>query len=263
MSIAFMALAWKSEFSSGAKMVLLSLCDNANDQGECYPSIASICGRCSMSERTVQGHINTLEKSGCLTRVERQGRSTVYTIDPRRICTPQNLHPAESAPTPAESAPTHAESAPTVPAESAPRIIIEPSRNRQRTISARSAEVQSVVFSVDDVDKTVWQDFLALRKTKKAPLTKTAVDGIRREAEKAGMTFEAALSECCARGWVGFKADWVAKQSHGPLETFAERDERNAKEKWQRMTGQQHPDLANGLPQHLNIIEADTVRIAA
>ena len=87
MSIALMTLAWQSDIASGPKMVLLSLCDNANEAGECYPSIAAMCRRCSMSERTVQGHINTLEKHGCLSRQERQGRSTVYTINPRRICT--------------------------------------------------------------------------------------------------------------------------------------------------------------------------------
>lgn len=70
------------------------------------------------------------------------------------------------------------------------------------------------------------------------------------------------------RGIESFINRWLAKEQNRSgrndrSETFAERDERQAKEKWQRMTGQQHPDLANGLPQHLNIIEADTVRIAA
>ena len=88
-----MTLAWQSEIASGPKMVLLSLCDNANENGECYPSIALIAKRCSMSERSVQGHLNALEKQGCLTRKSRQSSSTLYTIDPRRICTPQNLHP--------------------------------------------------------------------------------------------------------------------------------------------------------------------------
>jgi len=37
MSVALMAQAWKSKYGSTAKLVLLALCDNANDQGECYP----------------------------------------------------------------------------------------------------------------------------------------------------------------------------------------------------------------------------------
>ena len=40
-------------------------------------------------------------------------------------------------------------------------------------------------------------------------MTARAVEGIAKEAMKAGMTLEAALRECCARGWAGFKAEWV------------------------------------------------------
>jgi hypothetical protein len=61
----------------------------------------------------------------------------------------------------------------------------------------------------DGIDPLVVNDFKALRKAKKAPITETAVRGIRREAEKAGWSFEDALKACCERGWTGFKAEWV------------------------------------------------------
>lgn len=64
----------------------------------------------------------------------------------------------------------------------------------------------------DGVSLSVWQDFLKLRKTKKAPVTDTAIEGIRREALKAGIGLSDALATCCQRGWTGFKADWVAQQ---------------------------------------------------
>lgn len=66
----------------------------------------------------------------------------------------------------------------------------------------------------NDVDESVWQDFLALRKVKKAPLSATGLAGIEREAKKAGMTLEDALRECCSRGWVGFKSDWVEPKTY-------------------------------------------------
>lgn len=53
-------------------------------------------------------------------------------------------------------------------------------------------------------------DFTKLRQSKKAPITQTAVDGIRREAAKAGLSLQDALTMCCERGWTGFKAEWVA-----------------------------------------------------
>jgi hypothetical protein len=102
MSITLMTLAWKSDFQSGRKMVLLALCDNASDEGVCYPGIPTIARKCSMGERTVQGHIADLEKLGIVRREFRTGRSTLYQIDGSKICTPQILHhpPADFAPPP-------------------------------------------------------------------------------------------------------------------------------------------------------------------
>jgi hypothetical protein len=60
------------------------------------------------------------------------------------------------------------------------------------------------------VSESVWSDFCQHRKAKAAKLTQTALDGIQREADKAGWSLEDALRECCTRGWTGFKADWVS-----------------------------------------------------
>lgn len=54
-------------------------------------------------------------------------------------------------------------------------------------------------------------DWIAHRKAKKATPTRTAIDGIALEAEKAGIALTEALSMCCQRGWVGFKEEWIAK----------------------------------------------------
>ena len=62
---------------------------------------------------------------------------------------------------------------------------------------------------LDGIDPKVAKDFRELRSRKKAPITETAIAGIRREAQRAGMTLEQALRTCCERGWTGFKADWV------------------------------------------------------
>jgi uncharacterized protein YdaU (DUF1376 family) len=77
--------------------------------------------------------------------------------------------------------------------------------NQQPNIKQRSASS----LRPDDVSESVWDDFLAIRKAKKSPLTETALKGIRREAGAANLTLEKALQICCARGWQGFKADWV------------------------------------------------------
>ena len=211
MSISLMTEAWKSDMPSGRKFVLLSLCDNANDQGECFPSISMIAQRCSMGVRTVQSHIHDLEKMGILSRIERAGRSTIYRIDPRRFCTPtpadsaprKNCTPQISHPTPADSAPPPPQISHPTPADFAPITIKEPS------IEPKGNPKSSVLACPSDVPRQVWDDFLSIRKAKKSPLTSTALEGIRAEAVKAGMTLEGALSMCCMRGWVGFKSSWL------------------------------------------------------
>jgi hypothetical protein len=61
----------------------------------------------------------------------------------------------------------------------------------------------------EGLDPKVWQDFLAIRKAKRSPLTQTALEGIRREALKAGVSLEAGLRTCCERGWQSLKAEWI------------------------------------------------------
>ena len=67
----------------------------------------------------------------------------------------------------------------------------------------------SVDSLLASISPQVVADFKAIRRTKKAALTVTAIEGIQREAAKAGVTLEAALAMCCERGWQGFKAEWV------------------------------------------------------
>ncbi len=62
----------------------------------------------------------------------------------------------------------------------------------------------------DDVESSVWHDYLKIRKAKKSPITETALNGLRREAKKADISLSDALKVCCERGWVGFKADWYS-----------------------------------------------------
>lgn len=56
---------------------------------------------------------------------------------------------------------------------------------------------------------TLWSDFLVLRRAKKLPVTDTALQGIKRESEKAGISLNDAITICCERGWGSFKAEWL------------------------------------------------------
>lgn len=69
------------------------------------------------------------------------------------------------------------------------------------------------------------KDFLAVRKAKMAgPLTKTAMAGIAREAEKASVSLIDAVTACCEFGWQGFNAQWYADRTTAkPAATTANR----------------------------------------
>lgn len=60
-----------------------------------------------------------------------------------------------------------------------------------------------------DVDQQVWVDWVQLRKTKRATVTQTVIDGARKEAEKAGMSLSEFLAVWCRRGSQGLEASWL------------------------------------------------------
>ena len=118
----------------------------------------------------------------------------------------QHINPRESEstlPDPAEkqAVPTRK---PRVP-DASPRV-----PDAQVGREGKGKESNTAIAPPDGVSQTIWRDFQKLRKAKKAPITDTALEGIRKEAEKAGYSLEAALETCCKRGWTGFDADWVA-----------------------------------------------------
>ena len=85
--------------------------------------------------------------------------------------------------------------------------------NQEPDITPLNPPRGKYVVAVAGVDDDVWNDFQALRKAKKAPLTETALKAIEREAAKAGWTLNDAIAESVARGWQSFKADWVKEKS--------------------------------------------------
>ena len=91
--------------------------------------------------------------------------------------------------------------------------------NKQEPITnnqvIKKTKQKKVVEKPEEVTEQVWEDFCALRKEKKAPLTKTALDLIKAEAEKAGIGLNEALSMSCSRGWQSFKAEWAQGNRNG------------------------------------------------
>lgn len=143
MSTTIMSICWPLQGMTPAqKAVLISLSDNANDEGVCWPSIKTIAKRTCLSERGVQLAIRWLVEAELLKKHERYGRSTVFTITPALYTPRTECTPALSAPPPPHSVhPT--------PALCSPRTVkepsIEPSTNTGRETRPSGCPVQKIV----------------------------------------------------------------------------------------------------------------------
>jgi uncharacterized protein YdaU (DUF1376 family) len=61
----------------------------------------------------------------------------------------------------------------------------------------------------DGVPAQVWDDWLALRREKRATVTQTVLDSAAAEARKAGVTIAEFLRIWCLRGSQGLQAEWI------------------------------------------------------
>jgi uncharacterized protein YdaU (DUF1376 family) len=116
----------------------------------------------------------------------------------------------------------------------------KPITNNQEPI--KDITRQKAISCPQGVPEDVWKDFCQHRKSVRASITQTALDGIDREARKAGWSLEAALRECVLRGWRGFKADWVKDKQSDKVLSFAEKDELAKRKRWEEMTGRKWPE---------------------
>ena len=108
---------------------------------------------------------------------------------------PQAVPPSDGLPTPQEPAPTAGK----------PPKAAKPGKS--------AVELQMLLDA--GVPSQAAQDWLKVRKEKRLPLTATALDRTRREADKAGMTLAQAVQLAAGNSWAGFEASWVLKQGGG------------------------------------------------
>jgi hypothetical protein len=219
MSIEVMTLVWKNFNRGGSeKLAMLALADWCNDQGgNLYPSISSIAKKINVSESQARRIIHGFISEGLLSVVANHdggdpGKSRHYKLNVEILRTPGMYATPGADATPCMDAryPLHGCALPLAPMRVTPSAhdtltTINHHINTREPSLSKKNDIRS--FMSDVTDQTFF-DFKELRKAKKSPITQRAIEGIRREAQKAGITLENALIECCERGWVGFKAEW-------------------------------------------------------
>lgn len=241
MSIQAMTWAYGQQMKSSVKFVLVTLCNYADVEGRLWPSVADLVERTCLDRKTVIAAVGALEAAGFLVDTgERKGRTRqvkVYRIEMKdtgsggievsrkgkgseggRV----PVFPVKDAAFGGEGDRFSGERVPETGQGSVSESLSERSGNRQYACDAFFGEAASRprgqgfvplgYLTGKGVDAEVAGDWLAMRKAKKAQPTKTAIDGIAGEAEKAGMSLEEALRVCCANGWQGFRAEWVRRR---------------------------------------------------
>ena len=203
MSTIIMSHCWPMVGMSPAqKAVLISLADQANDDGYCWPSVGTIAKRTCLSERAVQGAIKWLKSAGLLSSDERRGTSSVYRITPAAYAPPQEMRPADAAPRGAGNAPPPPQELHPTPADAAPK----PSMNRQlNRKEPKDTRADATGFVLPDwIPADAWAAFMETRKEKKAKSTPYALGLI----VKSLKTFQAAGHDPVEILNASIKAGW-------------------------------------------------------
>lgn len=110
-----------------------------------------------------------------------------------------------------------------------------PRHHTPEEIQGRARERATPPPRPPDVSAQTWADWLSLRRSKKAPVTATVLDGARSEASKAGLDLDAFLRVWCTRGSQGLQAEWLkpAERGHAasePSEPAWRREQRERNE---------------------------------
>ena len=191
------------------KLVLLKLADQANDNGECWPSYKTIAKAAECSRRSAVTHIDWLEKHGFLWIEERRiegnrNLTNVYHLTLGKGKLENGGGGENPAPKPVNNnqSMNHINTTPD-------KADVEKPAKAKKT-SVKWEQEALIALMARGVDEQLAKDYIAVRKDKGAKtLTETALNGLEREAVKAGLNLSQALIKCCERNWVGFDADWI------------------------------------------------------
>jgi hypothetical protein len=228
MSMELMVKAMKAKVGNPLrKLVLIKLADNANDNGECWPSYQHIADQCEITRRSVVTHVNKLEEMGFLVKQFRKGvkgnSSNIFHLSiPSAILSSSannSLHgesnslPSESpAPPPSEfPAPRTSHSFESVNESINEPILPKQKKRTQKTL----AEQYDLSQWPTELELSEIEEYLQHRKKMKKP--SMSQNSITRIGKKLKVCVEGGLnaSDCLAKiidsGWQGFEPDWLLK----------------------------------------------------
>lgn len=215
MSIKIMTLAWSVAVGDHTdKLVLLSLADNANDEGECYPSLTNIAIRCEMHRSTVVRSIQALETAGHVSRTIRMGRNTVYRIHPSHaVASSTEQLVAQSNQSLSATNPSLSATSPS------PLINPSPSENRHKS-STRTRVTIPDAPPPSNLNVEAWHRWVEYRKQIRKPIQPASTLAAQRKLAAFGPDQSAVVEQSIADGYQGLFA--LKAQSNGKTKQASE-----------------------------------------
>jgi hypothetical protein len=237
--MSFQAMTWATEQELPAmqKIVLLMMANRTNHEtGLCFPSHDLLAKECGMAKRSVVSQIEKLEAAGLVEVFRSFNDKKMKNVNKYKLNMHSKLNKTGSAGDALGSAGDALGSAgdalggsagdahKPVTIEPVKEPVKEPKDNalarKQKTKTKKKDEkkekTEKDILADYGVVGQVAKDFLTVRKAKRAPLTLTAIEGIKEEAEKAGITIIDAITICTKRGWQGFNASWNWQEQKSP-----------------------------------------------
>jgi hypothetical protein len=211
-SIKVMDLCWPLQMPPTQKAVLISLADNANDVGLCWPSISTISERTCFGRTAVMAAIAWLEE-GCALKADRSnGRHTTYVVTPESFNqsatrTGPAEQPVRQANVTSPAGEPHPSVSRTAPVRQADSNRKEPSR----IVTKSNRHIR--VDVPDWLPAEAWNDWCQYRKTGKGRFTDKAKALSLRTLTKLhdeGHDARALIELAIERGWQGIYAPRAA-----------------------------------------------------
>lgn len=237
-----MAACWPLQMPPTQKAVLISLADNANDQGYCWPSIATISQRTCFGKTAVIEAIKWLEEGGYLSAERHNGRHTAYLLNLSNlsVCrTGSGNAPVRETDMTCPADGPHLSASRTTPVRQTDTNHKEPSLTVIKSNRHKRAQAPAVELPEWLPEKN-WGEWLEHRRLIKKPMSplaeKLAIDGLTKFRAR-GLDPVHVIHNAIVNGWQGLYAPSVDKSgekygSHQPVRRLsaAERAEQYARE---------------------------------
>lgn len=183
---------WEAQDLSWNEKILLMEIDSFTSQGKgCFISDEYISTLIGISERSARTMLSNLINKGYVNRTRFDGRrrylESTISYQSGKICRAevQNLPDTYN------------------------QLLIKEDKSSNKNIKDVRFDFKKSLLEIG-VSPQVAEDWLKVRKAKKAANTETAFKRIQAEIELSGLSADECITIAVERSWQGFKAEWVA-----------------------------------------------------